>query len=67
MNERRTRHEHKGNNDFEINFLGEQPKGKSMRSALDLLNTPGLDSAGEISTFLDDEKDLCHERDSHIC
>lgn len=41
--------------DFEINFLGKPSKGNSMRSDLDLLNTPGLDSAGEISTLLDGE------------
>ena len=40
---------------FEINFLGKPSKGKSMRSALDLSNTPGLDLTSELSTFLDGE------------
>ena len=41
--------------DLEINFLGKPSKGKSRRSFLDLLNTPGLDLTNEISTFLDGE------------
>ena len=41
--------------DFEINFLGKPSNGKSMRSTLDLLNTPGLDLTSEISAYLDGE------------